>query len=971
MLTLLAGLGMAGIATAETLDEVLDRTEGAGPLCVYIGGSDLEQPLRIHQRGARLVQWLVTDREALDAIRESLTSRNLSGTISAAAWAGDQLPYVDNLVNLLVCEDQRNADTGELLRVVCPGGAVVIAAPAGCRVLHKPQPVDTDQWTHPWHAADGGLVSNDRTIGVPTGLQWVQGPLFAMAERKSSAQSLIAANGRIFGITQNVAENLGRDEKDQYLVARDAYNGLLLWKRRWQAPFVRGEGELNPRLVAHDNTLLVGGFESVQLLDAATGNVIGQIPVTGPVDNVLVQDNRLLIQAEGALSCHRIGTECTGEPAWRFAEPGLNAVAVDGQRVVVLATGRHADGRRAYRIVALGLTDGVPIWRTDADRFTDAEQLRICFATEGYVALIAHGQLHVLRGTTGEHLWSQATPARPGKSYADERYVGHFFRHGLVWMQLENSPRERDGQATWAAFDPETGALHRRLTTSEPWPQTATPAKMGCQLMIASDRYLMIPRQATFVDFQSGRKESFKFIRGGCGLGFVPANGLLYTTPHACGCYSETLRGLLAVHSRPLNARSGALTAHDRVERFAAANPESDGRTSVPNDWPMYRHDARRTGTTGAPVNRELAVRWQTCVAPAGDVAAAWRLRAGMAITAPVVANGRVFVGDTQGHQVIAIDDRSGAILWRFAADARIDSPPTICGDRCLFGSRDGYVYCLDAETGAPLWRHLAAPARRQIAAFGQLESVWPVAGTVLVEHGVAYAAAGRAPDADGGIRVVALDVATGQQRWATTASAEMTGMCDYLVSDGSAVYLSNVRFDAATGAQTIVDEAATHLRGGKAGLLEPSWTAHDLALRKSIQDWTAGGHTGQLLAFDDQQACGYRVAEGEDGCLFGAGEFTWTAEIARPRQVLAVAVGGNTIIAAGANDRSDGAAGGFLQLRCPRDGVTAAECVFPAPPVLDGVAITVGGVYVSLQNGHVVCLAAANQEVAADWPMR
>ena len=74
---------------------------------------------------------------------------------------------------------------------------------------------------------------------------------------------------------------------------------------------------------------------------------------------------------------------------------------------------------------------------------------------------------------------------------------------------------------------------------------------MGCQALIASDRYIMIPRQATFVDFETGEKLSFKFTRGGCGLGFVPANGLVYSHPHACGCYSDALRGFMGMHSYP------------------------------------------------------------------------------------------------------------------------------------------------------------------------------------------------------------------------------------------------------------------------------------------------------------------------------------------------------------------------------------------------------------------------------------
>jgi outer membrane protein assembly factor BamB len=58
-------------------------------------------------------------------------------------------------------------------------------------------------------------------------------------------------------------------------------------------------------------------------------------------------------------------------------------------------------------------------------------------------------------------------------------------------------------------------------------------------------------------------------------------------------------------------------------------------------------------------------------------------------------------------------------------------------------GLADGFVYATEAATGRPLWRFRAAPAERKIPVYGSLSSTWPVAGGVLVEKGVAYAAAG------------------------------------------------------------------------------------------------------------------------------------------------------------------------------------------------------------------------------------
>lgn len=50
--------------------------------------------------------------------------------------------------------------------------------------------------------------------------------------------------------------------------------------------------------------------------------------------------------------------------------------------------------------------------------------------------------------------------------------------------------------------------------------------------------------------------------------------------------------------------------------------------------------------------------------------------------------------------------------------------------------------------------------------AYGQLESAWPVHGSVLVKDGVAFLAAGRHSDADGGMYVFALEPRTGKVIW-------------------------------------------------------------------------------------------------------------------------------------------------------------------------------------------------------------
>jgi outer membrane protein assembly factor BamB len=128
-----------------------------------------------------------------------------------------------------------------------------------------------------------------------------------------------------------------------------------------------------------------------------------------------------------------------------------------------------------------------------------------------------------------------------------------------------------------------------------------------------------------------------------------------------------------------------------------------------------------------------------------------------------VVAGGTVFVASASRHTVHALDAETGNEAWSYAAGARVDSPPTVCGSLVLFGSRDGHVYCLRHSDGALVWRFQAAPRHRWIVDDGQLESAWPVHGSVLVKDGLAYCSAGRSTFLDGGLYLYALEAATGK----------------------------------------------------------------------------------------------------------------------------------------------------------------------------------------------------------------
>jgi outer membrane protein assembly factor BamB len=61
-------------------------------------------------------------------------------------------------------------------------------------------------------------------------------------------------------------------------------------------------------------------------------------------------------------------------------------------------------------------------------------------------------------------------------------------------------------------------------------------------------------------------------------------------------------------------------------------------------------------------------------------------------LSAPVVAEGKLFIAAVNAGQVLALNPDTGATLWTAPLASRIDSPPTIYKGVCLVGCHDGWV---------------------------------------------------------------------------------------------------------------------------------------------------------------------------------------------------------------------------------------------------------------------------------------
>ncbi len=81
-----------------------------------------------------------------------------------------------------------------------------------------------------------------------------------------------------------------------------------------------------------------------------------------------------------------------------------------------------------------------------------------------------------------------------------------------------------------------------------------------------------------------------------------------------------------------------------------------------------------------------------------------WRRLIGPSETSPLVANGKVYVGDWRGD-VYALDAKTGRVRWRYRTGGQVKGAVALVGRRLYVGSYDHHLYALTAGTGRLIWR--------------------------------------------------------------------------------------------------------------------------------------------------------------------------------------------------------------------------------------------------------------------------
>jgi outer membrane protein assembly factor BamB len=302
-------------------------------------------------------------------------------------------------------------------------------------------------------------------------------------------------------------------------------------------------------------------------------------------------------------------------------------------------------------------------------------------------------------------------------------------------------------------------------------------------------------------------------------------------------------------------------------------------------------------------------------------------------------------------------------------------------------------VYSVRASDGALAWRWRAAREERRIEVRGQLESVSPVHGSVLIQDDVVHLTAGRSSYTDGGIDLCRIDPGTGETLSRTSiyspdpetgrqpahlAPAIMPGSrSDILSADGSHLYLQDAVFDKQGVRQST---PSPHLFA-LTGFLDDSWPHRSywiFGAECSLATGCSGRDKnllyGRLLAFDDTRIFGYGRKsvhwsnQLQDGPyrLFAVNRAEGTEAWTKPPavQVRAMLLADKLLFVAGppaeAVDRPDGrdeSQPALLVALSAADGSELARYQLDDSPVFDGMAAAAGRLYIALENGRLVCM--------------
>lgn len=703
------------------------------------------------------------DFAAADARRAKLSA--YPGRALVQAGTGSMIPVFPRAAALLVVDGdalgKEVPSDAEIERALRPFGTAWVRKGGEWSSRRGKWPDTIADNTH-W-LGDMRLSSQvpDREIGQVRSLRW-------HTAREDEAGGFVWAAGGVLVTEASYGYST-------VLTGFDAFTGLQIWQRKDVIPGHNYTVTIDrERIVMRAEANEPGNKKSKQTgpvylrsFDLKTGADLltyTEGPNIADDPSVLANlvEGKLVVASTGALT---VLDAATGKRLWRAEHPDKKVMfpASDGRRVACVIGANIGNTAAHYgqydremlfdAAVCYDLASGKELWRWTQDVFEVPATTYAAFADGRFwLNLMAPESHHLRKGTPKQTDNWYLARINPETGKADwvspHAGLGPSDKFARVFRFPEALVVGR-GANSFTMLDPDTGKASGKNGASVMGGCFTPRASAGHFYHATTSVKGSPPFTVHRSNLQSGR----------CHKGAYPGQGMLFAADaSSCDC-DPFLRGLSAFGSddNPVE-----------LDPVTIKGPGQPGRTLEGDAWRTAMRDARRSTWSPEPLDEELTELWRTKLDPLGAtdpaLLAQWKRHViADTVGGPTFADGIVVVSLPQSHAVVGLDPSNGKQRWRHLADARVDGPVTLAGGMAVYGTAGGWVEAISIEDGRLVWRTRLAPGSRFRVENGQVESTHPAPASVAVVDGKVYAAAGVHTHADGGLRFVELDLATGR----------------------------------------------------------------------------------------------------------------------------------------------------------------------------------------------------------------
>ena len=553
--------GESDSSGADLARRILDETGKKAGYCLVLGAGDGRFLNSLAEQSDLKICCLEPNAEAVASARRILDQAKRYGVqvvVHHAALA--DVAYPEYFADLIILHGGaapglRELSAERVYRVLRPHGGTIYAATDGMTrrpdvvskwLLEGKVPADeittsadtvrvvrgrlpgAGDWTHQYADAAKSGCSTDRRVRLPLKLLWFGDPGPArMIARHWKGPAPLCVNGRMFVIGQ------------YSLMAVDAYNGRLLWRRELPQAGRFPANTAGSNVAVDEDRVYVATGKKCALLDAVTGNTVRFYDL--PLDRLGLagQETKslawsyLAVGSQGVLGSvgdpregrHLFLVGKDGKTRWAYSADGTignNAISMDQGLVYLIeqtSPERVARAKRlgervpaSWRLVALDVSTGEVAWKTEAGIAGRTE----LWSAQGVLVATSGGGMSGYEASTGRLLYNgNVSMARFPVIVGDTIY---------------GEPAAYDLQTGKPVFrkDPFTSA-------ESPW---SFARSYGCGSVSAGPNLLLF-RSGTLGMYDLAGDSgihNFGGIRAGCHVNAVVAGGLVLMPPGDASC---------------------------------------------------------------------------------------------------------------------------------------------------------------------------------------------------------------------------------------------------------------------------------------------------------------------------------------------------------------------------------------------------------------------------------------------------